>query len=513
MNSNNSNSILRRRPRIRSILIVLTSKPPPPPTPPNSSLVTLTSFKKYSNNGTPKKLNRLTFLPSVQSSQFHNFWPTTTATQCPPPKAALIGIFTTSEPTSAEKRTLLRQLYRSINNNNAQVPIHQQIDFRFVFGNAKTFDMDYEIAVEEMLFPNETVVFEALEDRDSGKILDWFRWVREHMYEPIAVQEGRQRWWWLWGKGQEQQYQEQPQYKWCLKYQYVGKGDEDAVFELTRLGKKLFEISRLGRRGMFSTSAFIGRIFPTPWIHMTGMLYLLSADIVEWINFSPIPVENLAGVEDIQVGKWLLEGGFYYRELQQGLHFHDLEESHQWSPGPIKDYSTVVHWCKDMARMYRCISGLFHNHTIAPEVAHRLTLPTNLATRIKRFGLTILKSHISQWITRLGLDSELTTVRRNAIIHHVSIRGYLKPHTQAEIDELIVKFIVRVANIPKKKYLAKNDWKINWNENGMAADGQKLSELVKMVLDGSTSDADGIVDPLVVEEMRKMIGDDPSKSI
>ncbi|KAJ3030899.1 UNVERIFIED_CONTAM: hypothetical protein HDU68_007397 [Siphonaria sp. JEL0065] len=494
-----------KRIRIRTIILLLLifatimylSTPAPLNTtmtiqPPPTSQVSLIPYTKPSRGPTK---------PSIQTQKLSSplHWQHRKPTkQCPyPPKAALIGIFTTSQTASAEKRTLLREKYRSM---NSKLSPHLQIDIRFVFGNAHEYEQDYNIAVEEMLFPEETVVFEALEDRDSGKILDWFKYARNNMYYKSRDAEG----------------------EYCLRYKFVGKGDEDAVFELDRLGSKLVEIS--GGSGRYFGS--------------TGMLYFLSADIVEWISFSPIPIEHLAGVEDVQVGKWLLEGGFDYKMEDEGLRFHDLEESHQWSPGPIKNYSRVVHWCKDMARMYRCISGLYDNWKMTPEIAHRLTLSPSLETRLNRFGFNasstiikeiqslphsnitldqmdtlILTPSVTKWITKLSLDSELKEDKRTAIVHHVAIRGYLKKHSKREISILIVKFILRVANIPQ--FYAENSWKMNWNENGKANDLERLDKLVGGIVDvfGSDDDGGSVVDEKVVKELREMIGNDFLKEI
>ncbi|KAJ3092608.1 hypothetical protein HK100_006902 [Physocladia obscura] len=445
------------------------------------------------------------------------------STGCPAPKAGLIGIFTVSAADNAARRQLLREKYRQLNANQSS---QLQFDFKFVFGNAKSFVADYEIAVEETMFPDETVVFNAPEDRDSGKILDWFKYARDNMYtrHPKLAN------------------------KWCLKYRYIGKGDDDAVFHLPRLAGEMMSNDKDPKK-----SFFVGRPFPLPWDHMTGMLYFVTADIVEWIHWSPIPIKYLAGIEDVQVGKWLLEADFDFDKIDFGLNYHDLEESPMWSPGPIHDYTKVIHWCKDMARMYRCISGLFDNGVISPEIAHRLTRDQNLKTRFKQFGILnttsiesqrsiiakiqtlqsikqsltfdeidflIVRDLVVSWIDKLGLkigDSsanmadKLSKVSKDAvdaITHHVVIRAYLVEHEPDWIDDLIVKFIIRVTNIPVLNRAA--SWKMNYNECcGMKKDEcdaayQKLIQMVK-----ESQNQAKIAD--LISDIRQKVGNDPLK--
>ncbi|KAJ3030900.1 UNVERIFIED_CONTAM: hypothetical protein HDU68_007398 [Siphonaria sp. JEL0065] len=214
---------------------------------------------------------------------------------CPPPKQALIGVFSTSKPSDTEKRHILRQVYKTW---NAQLKESKQIDIIYYLGNAADYESDFDIATEQAVF-EDLVVMHELEDRDSGKILEWFRYSRSVMYSQHP-------------SGREGMF--------CQRYRFVGKGDIDAVFHIVRLSRLLSGLST-------QVSWFIGRSFGAPHFHMTGMLYLLSLDIVEWINFSPIPKQHMKGVEDVQVGKWLLEGNIKFQKSQQYSRFHDLEES------------------------------------------------------------------------------------------------------------------------------------------------------------------------------------------
>ncbi|KAI9330051.1 hypothetical protein BDR26DRAFT_712918 [Obelidium mucronatum] len=213
---------------------------------------------------------------------------------CPKPKQALIAVFTTASAQDAEKRQLLRQIYQDW---NKELEGHDQIDVRFYFGNGVDYNSDMALAAEQALFDDVVVMEEAVEHRDNGKILEWFKYARSVLYSRHPSKDSN----------------------YCLRYRFIGKGDVDAVIHIKRLSRIL--------SGLSDDSRYIGRSFVVPHYHMTGMLYLVTSDIVEWINFSPIPKQHLNGVEDVQVGKWLLESKIHFKKAEQYNRFHDLEES------------------------------------------------------------------------------------------------------------------------------------------------------------------------------------------
>ncbi|KAI9330052.1 hypothetical protein BDR26DRAFT_871754, partial [Obelidium mucronatum] len=387
---------------------------------------------------------------------------------CPTPRAALIGIFTVAGADAATKRQLLREKYRLL---NAELPEAQKIDFVFFFGNANSYQKDYELAVEETLFPTETVVIEALEDRDSGKILEWFKYARTQLY----VRHPRL------------------QNEWCLRYRFVGKGDDDAVFHLPRLSKMLIDLPT-------TQSHYVGRNFAddahgvVP--HMTGMLNFVSADIVEWINFSPIPPANVNGIEDVKLGTWLHQADFEFNRLNKGLLFHDLYESPMFSPAPTTPNSLVIHWCKDNARMFKCLTSLFDEDRLPQAVAYRLTRPTSIKNRLRQFGVLnsttssdfqqasdslhalyrdslstvtlkqidtiLLKPIISQIMTNMSVTNASPS-SVTSVIDDVSVRIYLSQREAGDLEALAIDFVLRDIIIPEMKLY------LDWGQSSTAA--------------------------------------------
>ncbi|KAJ3111214.1 hypothetical protein HK100_002767 [Physocladia obscura] len=366
---------------------------------------------------------------------------------CPPPAQALIGIFSVAGKESAAKRQLLREKYRQL---NANLPPHLQIHFKFFFGNAASFEKDYDLAVEQLIFPEETVVIDDVEDRDSGKILEWFRYARR-----------------------KQMYSEHPrrEREYCLRYRFIGKGDDDAVFHLPRLANMLNEISVDG-------SYFVGRNVVSDHAHMTGMLYFLSSNIVEWINFSNIPPDDVKGIEDLQVGHWMLtQNDFNFTRVHLGSKFHDLEESPLFSSGVVSENTMVLHWCKDLPRMFKCITNLFSNSTLAPHVAQRLMQPMSVKNRVNQFGLNIATPQLNAMIDILATmhtekpDAISLTDIDSVLVNHIvefwldvmdvasiktfdeskvqkviqdfSAHAYLKQCKEGDVEHFVVDLILR----------------------------------------------------------------------
>lgn len=88
-------------------------------------------------------------------------------------------------------------------------------------------------------------------------------------------------------------------------YDYVMKADDDVFIRLEPLAFSLKALPRV--------DLYYGFVIPcasmNPFVeYMSGMGFLLSWDLVEWIGSSEIPRENVFGPEDKLVGKWLKMG-------------------------------------------------------------------------------------------------------------------------------------------------------------------------------------------------------------
>ncbi|OVA14274.1 Glycosyl transferase [Macleaya cordata] len=89
------------------------------------------------------------------------------------------------------------------------------------------------------------------------------------------------------------------------RYDYVMKADDDVFIRLVPLALSLGPLPR--------TDCYYGFVIPctsqNPFIdYMSGMGFVLSWDLVEWIKESSIPANDTYGPEDKLVGKWLKVG-------------------------------------------------------------------------------------------------------------------------------------------------------------------------------------------------------------
>ncbi|KAJ3286948.1 hypothetical protein HDU79_006106 [Rhizoclosmatium sp. JEL0117] len=251
---------------------------------------------------------------------------------CPPPKAALIGVLGTTGLNSTAHRQILRETYRRV---NAKLDWETQIDFMFVFGNALTWEAEYELTLEEMTYPEDTHVLEREENMNDGKTMDWLGYARTIMYIEHPTEPG----------------------KFCLRYRFIGKTDDDSVIHIPRLSEKLLKLPAQGPH-------YVGRYHNQ---FMAGLGYLMSPDLIEWIHHSPIPGQHALGHEDYQVGFWFREAKINntIQFHDQGFLFHDLEESNNFARARSTKESIVIHLCKDMARMFRCIADLYGTPPVA----------------------------------------------------------------------------------------------------------------------------------------------------
>ncbi|KAI8622219.1 hypothetical protein BC830DRAFT_1163127 [Chytriomyces sp. MP71] len=254
----------------------------------------------------------------------------TADTGCPTPKAALIGILSEASLEKSARRNYLRRIYT---NAGRGLPHDQQIDFVYVFGATKASTSRYQLDLERYEFPGDMLVTDRVEGRDDGKILDWLFAARNLSLIP---------------------HPSRPE-KWCRAYRWIGKGDDDALIHVPKLANMLKglpqnETQYIGRQ------TYRGFGFGT---HMTGMLYLLTVDLAEWVVQSDIPKTKLSGVEDVQLGKWIWDGKVRANWIDVQEAFHNLPEA-EYFQKRVSNSSVVVHWCKNTTQFFKCVKYLYH---------------------------------------------------------------------------------------------------------------------------------------------------------
>ncbi|XP_028113351.1 beta-1,3-galactosyltransferase 6 [Camellia sinensis] len=184
----------------------------------------------------------------------------------------LLGILTL--PDQYHRRHFLRMIY------GTQSPVGAKIDVKFVFCNLTKEDQKVLVALEIMRY-DDIIILDCKENMNKGKTYTYFSSLPEMF------------------NGTENSTTPYP------PYHYVLKADDDTYFRLENLVESLRPLPR--------EDLYYGYVIPCPsmdpFVHyMSGMGFLISWDIVEWIRVSDIPKKHLEGPEDRVFGEWLRDG-------------------------------------------------------------------------------------------------------------------------------------------------------------------------------------------------------------
>ncbi|KAF8389356.1 hypothetical protein HHK36_026050 [Tetracentron sinense] len=181
----------------------------------------------------------------------------------------LIGILTL--PDQYRRRDFLRLIY------GIQSPEGAKVDVKFVFCNLTKEDQKVLVALEIMRY-NDIIILDCKENMNKGKTYTYF----SSLPEILNSTDGP-----------------------YPPYHYVMKADDDTFFRLDKLVESLRPLPR--------EDLYYGYVIPCPSMdpfnrYMSGMGYLISWDLVEWIRTSDIPKNHTEGPEDKVVGDWIRDG-------------------------------------------------------------------------------------------------------------------------------------------------------------------------------------------------------------
>ncbi|KAI3794399.1 hypothetical protein L1987_37030 [Smallanthus sonchifolius] len=183
----------------------------------------------------------------------------------PSPKkfSLLIGILTRAD--NYDRRHFLRLIY------GIQSPPFAQIDIKFVFCNLTKQEQRVLISLEILRF-NDIIILNCFENMNNGKTYTYFSSLPQILSQ---------------------------------SYDYVMKADDDVYLQLLPLALSLQPLPR--------TDLYYGFVIPcqsmNPFVsYMSGMGFVLSWDLVEWIADSDIPKNDTFGPEDKLVGRWFNAG-------------------------------------------------------------------------------------------------------------------------------------------------------------------------------------------------------------
>ncbi|XP_023747067.1 uncharacterized protein LOC111895193 [Lactuca sativa] len=192
----------------------------------------------------------------------------------------LLGILTL--PDNYHRRHFLRLIYAT-----QPVVAGAKVDVKFVFCNLTKEDQKVLIALEIMQY-NDIIILNCKENMNNGKSYTYFSSLPDMLNEDPGSSGS------LGSSGGT-----------YPPYHYVMKGDDDAYFRLGQLVESLRVLPR--------EDLYYGYTIPcnqmNPYGHyMSGMGYLISWDIVEWLRVSDIPKMHLEGPEDKVFGDWMEKG-------------------------------------------------------------------------------------------------------------------------------------------------------------------------------------------------------------
>ncbi|KAJ1698633.1 hypothetical protein LUZ63_007145 [Rhynchospora breviuscula] len=182
----------------------------------------------------------------------------------------LIGVLTRAD--WYERRHLLRMVY-SLQMGN----LTAHVDVKYVF--CRLYKDDQRILVPlEILAHDDIIIMDCEENLNDGKTYSFFSSVAS-MFN---------------GTNGDQK-----------PYDYVMKADDDIFI---RLQKLIDSLNPMPREDMY-----YGFVIPCDSMdpfreYMSGMGYILSWDLVEWIASSDVPKKNIKGAEDMMAGRWLNDG-------------------------------------------------------------------------------------------------------------------------------------------------------------------------------------------------------------
>ncbi|KAI8620647.1 hypothetical protein BC830DRAFT_1097956 [Chytriomyces sp. MP71] len=278
--------------------------------------------------------------------------------ECPPTRPALIGILSSLDYDNTARRQYLRELYKKL---NALQPPHKRIDIVFVLPRINSVERRYHLHLESKEHPNDIMLAHESAVPEDGLVLEWIRSARSLMYHELVVP----------GTAVPVL---------CRRYAYIGKGEDNAMVHLERLGNLIDGLRDTNVHHLQKTSGeahYVGKVWggsdpQNDLRHMSGMLSLLSADLVEYLYWSPAPHLLRRGVQDIQLARWIRSSGvhaewidvphprFWYNEsdptpdMDKGVALEKIIRGR----GLTND-TVVVNNCWNNMHYFACLEGLF----------------------------------------------------------------------------------------------------------------------------------------------------------
>ncbi|PON99723.1 Glycosyl transferase [Trema orientale] len=222
----------------------------------------------------------------------------------------LIGILT--RPDNYDRRHFLRLVY------GIQSSPLAKIDVKFVLCSLTKPEQRVFVALEILRF-NDVIILNCTENMNEGKTYTYLSSLPDILPR---------------------------------RYDYVMKADDDVFIRLEPLATSLEPLPRVDMYYGFvipcsSKNAYVE--------YMSGMGFLLSWDLVEWISASDIPKMDLFGPEDRLVGKWLNTGNKAKNRVSNKPAMYDYPGTNGKCSHELISETIAVHRLKKWDQWFRVL--------------------------------------------------------------------------------------------------------------------------------------------------------------
>ncbi|GMN52087.1 hypothetical protein TIFTF001_021233 [Ficus carica] len=245
----------------------------------------------------------------------------------------LIGILTL--PDQYHKRHFLRLIY------GTQSPAGAKVDVKFVFCNLTKEDQKVLVALEIMRY-DDIMILNCKENMNKGKTYTYFSSLPEILNDTNSPNP---------------------------PYHYVVKADDDTYFRLDNLVQSLRPLPR--------EDLYYGYVIPCPSMdpfvrYMSGMGYMVSWDLVQWIRDSEIPRNNQEGPEDKIFGDWLRDGHKAKNRFNAKWSMYNFPEPKTGCTHELWPDTIAVHLLKNQEKWIRTLKFFNVTENLKPSKLYHI---------------------------------------------------------------------------------------------------------------------------------------------
>ncbi|KAK7388499.1 hypothetical protein VNO78_23315 [Psophocarpus tetragonolobus] len=238
----------------------------------------------------------------------------------------LISVLTI--PDQYLRRHFLRLVYGTQTYEGAKV------DVKFVLCNLTKEDQKVMVGLEIMRY-NDIIILNCTENMNKGKTSTFFTTLPD-IFNGVGP---------------------------YPPYHYVMKADDDTYVRLNSLVMSLRPLPR--------EDLYYGFVIPCgsmdPFKHyMSGMGFVVSWDIVEWIHGSDIPKKHVEGPEDKVFGDWMRWGRRGNNRYNAKWYMYNYPDPPSVCSHQLWNDTIAVHLLKNQDKWIRTLTFFNHTHPLNP---------------------------------------------------------------------------------------------------------------------------------------------------